>query len=320
MMIINALSLFSDLPVLAALLLAFACGFAMAGAAAISDWDHPNSTVTTAFGPLSYQVHLAVLELHYMVCALSIHGGNRKPPGPHRGITHWWPAPLVTGGAVTAGCAYSKWALFGVLVVLYTVAIRGLTVPDYMPREHDTVRHRWSMITAHGILDLLPFMWIPKLMRRHVIRTHTVHLTHWHRIIIPVGKIGTVLVAANFGLIAIRSEWVVIHGVWLGLIVALGMYLHILGDSPTEMGIPGFRLTRFWRLPKWLAFRAGGPFEILMLWIPMTGLGIYLIPGLRPHDEVMVVQHYLVWGLSILAGLAVVIEASTRYARRKAWL
>jgi membrane-bound metal-dependent hydrolase YbcI (DUF457 family) len=176
------------------------------------------------------------------------------------------------------------------------------------------------MITAHGILDLIPFMWALKYMRRHVNRTHTIRLSYWHRIIIPVGKIGTILVAGNFALIATRFSWVVIHGAWLGAIVMIGMYLHILGDSPTEMGIPGVRLNRFWRLPKWLAFRAGGPFEILCLWIPMTGLGIYLIPGLRPHNEVMAIQHYLIQGLSILAGCAIVIEAITRYARRKAWL
>lgn len=320
LMVINALSLFADLPALATLLLTLGTALAWAGAAIIADWDHPNSTITTAFGPLSHLVHEGVIELHYTVAALTADGGDRKPPGPHRGITHWWPAPLVTGGLVAFGCYWSKWVIFGVLLVLYTGAIRGITVPDYVVQQNHTVRHRWTMKTAHGIIDLIPFMAVLKRARKHVIRTYTIHFTYWWKIHIPVGKIGVIAVAADFALIAIRYPYVVEHGPWVGVIVCLGMYLHILGDAPTEMGIPGRKLNRFWRLPKWLAFRAGGPFEILVLWVPMVALGVYLIPGIRPHAEVMMVQSYIVWGLCILAGLAIIIEIGTRYARRKAWI
>jgi membrane-bound metal-dependent hydrolase YbcI (DUF457 family) len=320
LMFINALSLFTDVPPFAMLLLALGTALAGAGSAIIADWDHPNSTITTAFGPLSQLVHEGVIELHYTVAALTNEGGTRKPPGAHRGVTHWWPTPLVIGGLVSVGCWWSKWFIFGVLIVLYTGAIRGITVPDYAVRQNDTVRHRWTMLTAHGIIDLIPFMNVLKRARKHVNRTHTIKITYWWKIIIPVGKIATILVAADFALIAIRYPYVTAHGVWIGVIVCLGMYLHILGDAPTEMGIPGRKLNRFWQLPKWLAFRAGGPFEILALWVPMVGLGIYLIPGVRPREEVLMVQGYIVYGVCVLTALAIVIEFITRAMRKRSWI
>jgi hypothetical protein len=372
LMLINALSLFTTTPggaavvivsVIAAFILSLAIALAMAGWAIVPDWDYKNSTISTAFGPFSQIVHKLVLELHYTVCSLTADVGARKPPGAHRGVTHWWPFPIALGGLVGLGCWYSKWILFGVLVVVYTGAIRALTVPDYRPRQVDTIRHRWSMITVHGLIDIAeanPVYWVPipivfgffinwlshgnrgilflycatcliggailltlhqlKQARKYVNRTHTIRVTYWHRIIIPVGKFGTVLVAANFAFIAIRYPFVVEHGVWMGAIACIGMFLHILGDSPTEMGIPGRKLNQFWRLPKWLAFRAGGPFEILCCWLPMTGLGLYLLPGLRPHAEVMMVQRYIMCGLGILTVGAIIAEFVFRHAKRKAWL
>lgn len=352
LMIINALALFHEFMLVALLLLATGCAMALAGASILPDWDHPNSTISTAFGPFSKLVHRLVIELHYTVCSVTSEAGIKKLPGPHRGVTHWWPFPLVFGGLVALGSWWNKWVMLGVLVVLFTGAIRALTVPDYQARKTDTVRHRWSMETAHGIVDTIPVtwpfiliggvlgatyigvwvallcavlligggaMWILKKARTRINRTYRIG-GYWTYVLIPVGKIGTVLLASTFALIAIRFPYVTDNGVWLGVLVCIGMYVHILGDSPTEMGIPAFRLTRMWRLPKWLAFRAGGPFEILVCWIPMTALGIYLLPGLRPYEEVMMVQRYIVWGLVALAVIAVVIEFSNRYMKKKAWI
>jgi hypothetical protein len=352
MMLVNALSLFHQFILAAMLLLAILGALAMAGAAIICDWDHPNSTITTAFGPFSYQVHLAVIELHYTVASATADAGNRKLPGPHRGITHWWPFPLATGAVVAVGAWLNQWVMFAILLILFTGAIRALTVPEYRPRLNDTIRHRWSMLSAHGILDLAPVtimglatvgvlgmifvsewvlylciliaaMLIPfhvlKKLRKYVNRTYRIG-GYWLYYLIPVGKIGTVILAAAIALVAIRVPYVVENGYWLGALVTIGMYLHILGDAPTEMGIPGWKLNRYWRLPKWLAFKAGGPFEILGCWVPMVGLGIYLIPGLRPREEVLMVQTYILYGLCALAALAICIEFGTRYARKRAWI
>lgn len=58
----------------------------------------------------------------------------------------------------------------------------------------------------------------------------------------------------------------------LGAAVGAGALFHILGDLPTEMGVPvlwpipiGGRMWRMIRLPKWLAFKAGGTFEVRVL-------------------------------------------------------
>jgi hypothetical protein len=316
LMIINWLSLYADMPLAAAVLLVIGTAFASAGAAILSDWDYINSTISTAFGPLSKWVHLGIVQVHYVVADLVTEGRPNTKPQPHRGITHWWPAPIVAGGGVSALCAWNRWAIFGVLVVLYTGAIRALTVPDYMPKNTDTVRHRWSMELAHKILGWLPITYLLKRARLVINRKYTVQLTYWRKFAFPVGKLLTIIVAANFALLAIRFDWVVRHGPWLGAIVCLGMYLHNLGDAPTEKGIPGFRLDRYWRLPKWLAFKAGGPFEIF-LYIPMTLFALYLLPGLRPHGEVLWVQGYVIKGLGALAVGGIVIEYLGRYWRKR---
>lgn len=320
LMLINWLALLAGMPYVAVLVITLAVALAMAGAAILPDWDYKNSTIATAFGPFSLCVHIAILEIHHAVCALTKDGTDRKPPGLHRGVTHWWPAPLVTGGGIALGCQWNRWFLFGVLLVLYTGAIRALTVSDYTPKPTHTVRHRWAMELAHKILWYVPWMRALKRGRRHIDRTKTIHITYWQRIGIPVGKIGTICVAAIFALIAIRYPWVVAHGAWVGVIVILGMFLHNLGDAPTELGIPGWKLRRFWRLPRWLAFKAGGPFEILCLWIPMGGLDIVLIPGILPHVWVMAIQHVIAWGLGIAIAGAVGIELITRYARKMEWI
>jgi len=268
-------------------------------------------------GILSKQVHKGVIQVHFFVADLTKRGGHRKPPGPHRGVTHWWPAPLVTGGLVSAFCYVDKWALFGTLVVLYTAALRGLTVPEYAARSTDTIRHRWAMELAHYLIRFVPWMVALKRARRPQLHTHAIYFTYWRKIDLPVGKLMTIFVAADLALLAIQYPWVVAHGGWLGVVVALGMYLHIYGDAFTEMGVPGIWLDQFWRLPKWLAFRAGGPFEILCLWVPMAGLGIFLIPGLFPRELVMSVQTYIVWGLGVLTGAAIIIELIARHIRKQ---
>lgn len=354
-MLTNWLQLFHDQT--AAVALACTLGYALAksGSALLNDLDHKDSTITSSFGPLSLWAHKGVVQIHYFVADLTKQGGDRKPPGAHRGVTHYWPAPLVTGLLVAGLCYWNRWALFGVLVVLYTAAIRGITVPDYMPKPTHSVRRRWSMRTTHNVLDLkygflivltvvcllgswlistwflvigaaiivlaIP-MYLLKRAHKHTARTYTIHLTYWTKLAVPVGKIMTILVAADLALIVTHYPWIVRHGYWLGAVVCLGMYLHILGDAPTEMGIPGRNLYQFWRLPKWLAFKAGGVFEILALQAPMAGLGVILIPGVLPRAWDMLIQGYIMWTLGLVTATAIVTETITRYSRqqrKKAW-
>lgn len=317
LMVINWLSLFGAANPFITVLCALGAALAAAGILCLPDFDHPNSTASTAFGPFSQIIHKLVVELHYTVCSVTDHAGIRKPPGAHRGVTHWWPFPIVIGALVAWGCWWSPWTTFVLLTVLFAIGIRAITVPDYQARESDTIRHQWAMRSAHGIIDILPFMWPLKAARKYVNQSEKVG-GYWTHITIATGKIGTVMVAADFALIAWRSG-VYDYGPWLGLMVCVGMWLHILGDSPTEMGVPGWKLTRLWRLPKWLAFRAGGPFEVVFLWIPMTALNIYLIPGLRPHDEVIVVQAYVLMVLGAFAVFAIIVHAIYRIRRQRRW-
>lgn len=77
----------------------------------------------------------------------------------------------------------------------------------------------------------------------------------------------------------------------LGVAVALGCATHCLGDAITKEGIPflspfvPWRGKRWWefRLPRALAIRAGGPFEIVVLGPVMTvaavGVAIWSVDG-----------------------------------------
>jgi membrane-bound metal-dependent hydrolase YbcI (DUF457 family) len=357
LMIINWLALFQYavapsviiLSVLsAALVLSVLSALAMAGSAILLDWDHQSSTITTAFGHPGFWIHYLVVELHYTVCDITKTGGDRKPPGPHRGVTHWWPFPLTVGTLVAFGSWLSHWVVFGVLVILFTGAIRALTIPDRQSDPDDTVRHRWSMQMAHGILDasyaslaclailgVLGAIFLSKwvlfgcciLMLVSALTSALKHARRYtnrtRRILwvsIPVGKIGTIVAAVGLAFIAIRYPIVAEHGEWLGALMMIGMYAHILGDAPTHMGVPGPKLTQVWRLPKWLAFKAGGPFELGLCWLPMAALGVYLIPGFQPREEVLQIQEYIVWGLGVMIVGAAIIEYGSRYMKRKAWI
>lgn len=80
---------------------------------------------------------------------------------------------------------------------------------------------------------------------------------------------------------------------WLGLAVALGCFVHCLGDAMTESGCPFLWLIWPWpiagetwyeiRPPKFLRFRTGKRVENLLV-LPAVAVGcLAAIPGLLPH-------------------------------------
>lgn len=286
-----------------------------AGAAIIPDWDHIGSTVTTAFGPLSLFVHYGVIELHYLVCSVTREPGERKPPGAHRGITHWWPFPPTVGALIAWGCWMSKWTIAGVLFVLFTVAIRGLTIPEYRAKKSDRPSKQFAIGIAYRILNVVPMTRYLRRARKHVNGSARMG-GYWTHFNFPTGKICAAImgVALTYAAFYFQLDN---YGPWIGVMVCCGMWLHILGDAPTEMGIPGFFLRRLWRLPKWLAFKAGGAFEIIAVWIPLSVLAVYLTPGLRPHAEVVTVIKYITLGLGSLILLGIIVEFITHSRRMK---
>ena len=234
--------------------------FGLAGSALLPDIDHHGSTVTTSGGYATWMIHRGVVHLHNSVCQLTWNPGEAMP-GAHRGITHWWPTPLISGFLVGFPCWLTWWAAWPVLSLLFALAILGITVPEYRPSE----RHTPGVEFAHRIAGFVPTIWLLKRIRR------------------KVGRAGKIAVLATSSAAAWGALWYSPEiGRWLGVVVAAGMVLHILGDAPTLSRVPGWTLRGELWLPRWLAFRAGGSFEVLACWVPMSVFGVFAAPGVLP--------------------------------------
>jgi LexA-binding, inner membrane-associated putative hydrolase len=290
-------------------LLTVLLGVEGAGAAIICDIDCKQSTASTAFGPISDLVHDGVVELHHMVCS-AIDPYHAASHSEHRGLTHWWPWWVVTGGAVAIGCQMSRWVPLAVLSVLLVLAIRGLTIPGCPEVPQDRFRnpesHKRWMKRVYWALEHLPHMMLLRIARKYVTKTKRLGGKRIG-VTIAIGKIGVIVTSF---VIIFGADY--IHqlprlGPWLGLLVFAGQAIHWCGDLPTHMGVPGVLLTRVWKLPRRWSFYAGGPFEVFFLWIPLWTLTIYLIPGLRPHTEVMMALHWLGTGLAVLIVLFITV-------------
>jgi hypothetical protein len=298
-------------------------GLAGAGAAVLCDIDCKGSTAESAFGPVSAAAHYGAIELHYMAAAM-VDPEHEDRHSAHRGLTHWWPWWIVVGGAVALGCELSRWTSVGVLIVLFTLAVRALTIPS----QPSTPQHRFAhphthqaaMTTAYYLMQFTPLWWLHKA-RKHVNRTTKIggDVIGFK---FGIGKLLTFLAVSGVVLGANYVGQLPQLGPWLGLLVWAGHLLHWIGDSPTEMGVPGFYLTKFWRLPKWIAFKAGGPFEIIALWIPMGLLSCYLILGalgMRPHAEVVTVLWYVAAFFGGLVTLVTIATMCTNAVKRRSY-
>lgn len=292
-------------------------GAAGAGAAVLCDIDCAGSTASTAFGPLSTLIHTGCVELHYVATAI-IDPDNEAPHSPHRGLTHWWPWWVLTGGGVALGAQFSSWVAPIVLIVLLTLGVRAVAIPDRPSTPQNRFRHvRFPylhdrmMRIAYGLVDITPLRAL-RILRKHTNQTRKIG-DGWFSVRIPVGKITVILAVTALILGAWHYNELPSLGPWLGALVFFGQWLHWIGDSPTEMGVPGLLLNRLVRLPKWIAFKAGGWFEVIALWVPMGCLAVYLIPGLRPHAEVVWV---LQWVGLIVGSVFAVITVLTFLTRR----
>jgi hypothetical protein len=298
-------------------------GLAGAGAAVLCDIDCKGSTAESAFGPVSTAAHYGAIELHYMAAAM-VDPAHEDRHSAHRGLTHWWPWWIVVGGAVALGCELSRWTSVGVLIVLFTLAVRALTIPSQpstpQHRFAHPHTHRAAMTTAYTLMQFTPLWWL------HKARKHVNHTTQIGRKTVGfkfgIGKLLTFLAVSGVVLGADYVGQLPQLGPWLGLLVWVGHLLHWIGDSPTEMGVPGFYLTKFWRLPKWIAFKAGGPFEIIALWIPLGLLSMFLVLGsvhLVSHVLVMAVLYWVAAGFGVLVILITAATLLTNaYQRRYA--
>ncbi|HEU4947044.1 MAG TPA: metal-dependent hydrolase [Kribbella sp.] len=83
-------------------------------------------------------------------------------------------------------------------------------------------------------------------------------------------------------------------GSWIGVAVALGIFVHCLGDSLTRSGCPWLwplpiRGETWYeiRLPRGLRFRTGGPVEQFVVAPALVAAGVLLLPGALPIAQEM---------------------------------
>jgi membrane-bound metal-dependent hydrolase YbcI (DUF457 family) len=123
-------------------------------------------------------------------------------------------------------------------------------------------------------------------------------LSPWWGVLVPVA-VGTLLAARSLG------RWVLVAGTvpvawgllaggdvlspvrgWIGVAVALGCVVHILGDALTRAGVPflwplPIQGQRWFRIgsPRCVRFAAGGEAERLLVFPVFVLLGVLLVPG-----------------------------------------
>jgi membrane-bound metal-dependent hydrolase YbcI (DUF457 family) len=208
----------------------------VAGWALWCDCDTAKSTVSTSLGWISQRI------LHPMVvglCVLIYHATRTEAdpadkPRVHRGPTHTWPAAVVIGGLVTVLClAWPRAATTTVLAISAHWAMRGLaipTAPHGKPRGN--IAGRFLTHRAYVFNRLIPqpgrvFNWLVRKGARFCGFTGK-----WVRT-------GSLVVCSGASWLVtkntpeLRTDWAAV----LGVLVAIGILTHMLGDSVTESGI-----------------------------------------------------------------------------------
>jgi hypothetical protein len=123
----------------------------------------------------------------------------------------------------------------------------------------------------------------------------------WWAVLVPV-VVGALLAARTLGrwallAAAVPLAWGVLAGGdvllpirgWIGVAVALGCVVHVLGDALTRAGVPvlwplPIRGQRWFRIgsPRCVRFAAGGDGERLVVFPVFVLLGVLLVPGVLP--------------------------------------
>jgi membrane-bound metal-dependent hydrolase YbcI (DUF457 family) len=227
---------------------------ATAGYALLPDLDHPCASASRLLGPITEIVSSAVRAFSGLLYAITKGPRDEDSTGRHRHATHTLVAAVLLGIlAASAGASGGRWAVLA-------VALTGLVLAA-------DVLGDWVLALGIGaaawpILDAV----LPRSAADALPGT-------------------TAADALQVGLTGIGS--------WIGAAVALGMFVHCLGDSLTRSGCPWLWPLPIrgetWfevRLPRAFRFRTGGWAERVVIAPLLVVGGVLLLPGAVPVLQV----------------------------------
>jgi len=227
---------------------------ATAGYALLPDLDHPGASASRLLGPITGLVSRATRLSSAVLYAATKGPRDEDSSGQHRHASHTLAAALLFGVlAAGAGRAGGRW-------VVLAVAMVGLVLAA------DVLGDWLLVVVLGGGIWSLAGTWLP----------------------------GTIASPGTTGLPGITAAAAVQHGLdeiggWIGVAVAVGMFVHCLGDSLTRSGCPWLWPLPIrgetWfeiRPPRGLRFRTDSWVERLVIAPALVVAAVLLLPGAVP--------------------------------------
>lgn len=204
--------------------------FVVAGAALIPDLDNTKSTAMSVLGPVGTLLSTAMRSIATAIFYITRSRFDDKVANPHRGFWHTFLSGLVLG-----------------LIVKYTTSINVEINNDFL------INYNFN-----NVGDLLALFWI--FLTTQLAFSALLNKFNKGGLI---NKLILVLLglAISIALIYFNSD----DYNWLVILMVLGYFIHIVGDSLTVAGIPllfPFKIKgKRWYTISFLPIRAGGEIE-----------------------------------------------------------
>ncbi len=245
-------------------------GCVTAGASALNDLDHDDSSASRVLGPVSALLAELVQAYARWVYRVTRGPGDPRRKGAHRGATHSLPLLPVPCAALAA----LPWLMSG--LGRWLSAVVGWD---------EGIVYWIAPVSVAAVIVFCVLVAADRLGRR---------------MLVGAGFAAGGLMAGQGGMSqdGVLSAWaagLVSVAPWVALAVLIGTVTHVLGDLVTEAGLyafaPLYRVRvgtdqeRRWvrvALPKWLAFKTNGWFEQGVVFPVLTVCAVLLVPGMWP--------------------------------------
>lgn len=220
-----------------------------AGAALGPDLDSNTATVVNSFGIFGRVMHAIVNTLSVLVYDMTKTKKDQPRTNGHRTLFHTTVMAVVLGGIVAIGSSIPK-----------PVTISG----------HDfTAGQIFSLVVMFFFLHIA----LAGLFEKQISKARHKYGPY---VLMLISAFATYVTAMALPHKDTYS--------WLGISVALGWFMHLMGDAITKMGVPllwplKFHGKRWWdvTLPSFMRITAGGSFENIILLPALTVLTLLLL-------------------------------------------